>query len=166
VYKALTIGTNGSDDFIYAANFHAGTIEVFDNSYTPTTLSGGFTDPTLPAGYAPFDIKNIGGDLYVTYALQDVDKHDVSGPGHGFVDVFDTNGNLITRFIMNGPLNSPCGLALAPGDFGAFSNDLLVGNFGDSMVSAFNPVTGAFLGTWMTPAAPHRCSRSVGTCVW
>ena len=147
VYKGLALDNNGQD-LLYAANFHNGTIDVFTSSFAPTTVPGGFTDPTLPAGYAPFDIQNIGGLLYVTYAKQDQAKHDdVSGPGNGYVDVFNANGVLQTRLISNGPLNSPWGIALAPANFGTFSNDLLVGNFGDGTINAFNPVTGAFLGT-------------------
>ena len=92
-------------------------------------------------------MQNINGKLYVTYAKQDADKHDdVAGLGNGFVDVFDTNGNLLEQLVSNGPLNSPWGLALAPGNFGQFSNDLLVGNFGDGMIYAFDPITGALLG--------------------
>jgi hypothetical protein len=103
-----------------------------NENFAATTVSGGFQDSLIPTGFAPFDVQNIGGDLYVTYALQDAAKHDdVAGPHNGFVDVFDPNGNLLQRLISNGPLNSPWGLALAPANFGAFSNDLLVGNFGD-----------------------------------
>jgi uncharacterized protein (TIGR03118 family) len=92
-------------------------------------------------------VENIGGVLYVTYALQDPEKHDdVAGPGNGYVDEFDTNGNFIKRLISNGPLNSPWGLALAPANFGDFSDDLLVGNFGDGMINVFNPSTGVQLG--------------------
>src|SRR5262249_44369889 len=106
-----------------------------------------FNDPTLPAGFAPFGIRNIGGNLYVTYAKQDTDKHDdVAGPGNGFIDVFDTNGNLVRRLVSGGVLNSPWGLALAPTNFGVFSNDLIVGNFGDGLINAFDPTTGASLG--------------------
>jgi uncharacterized protein (TIGR03118 family) len=148
VYKGLALGNNGTANFLYAANFNSGHIDVFNTNYAPATLAGNFTDSTLPAGYAPFDIANIGGVLYVTYALQDGAKHDdVAGPGNGYVDEFDTNGNFIKRLISNGPLNSPWGMALAPGNFGGFSNDLLVGNFGDGMINAFNPTTGALLGS-------------------
>jgi uncharacterized protein (TIGR03118 family) len=147
IYKGLAIGSNGSGAFIYATNFHAGTIDVFDSNFAPATLSGSFTDPRIPIGYAPFGIQNIGGNLYVTYALQDENKEDdVAGPAHGFVDVFDTNGNLIRRLVSHGRLNSPWGLALAPADFGRFSNDLLVGNFGDGRINAIDPKSGAFLG--------------------
>ena len=146
VYKGVTLGNNGAD-LLYAANFNSGNIDVFDSTFAPTTVSGGFTDPNIPAGYAPFDIQNIGGKLYVTYALQDSEKHDdVAGSGHGFVDVFDTNGNFLERLISQGVLNSPWGLAVAPSTFGPLANDLLVGNFGDGTINAFNPSTGQFLG--------------------
>ena len=147
VYKGLALASNGGQQFLYAANFRAGTIDVFDSGFNPTTLGGHFTDPNIPAGFAPFNIQNIGGKLYVTYAMQDAAKHDdVAGPGNGFVDVFDTNGNFLERLVSNGPLNSPWGLALAPGNFGQFSNDLLVGNFGDGTIHAFDPTTGLLLG--------------------
>ena len=147
VYKGLALGNNGTANFLYAANFNSGNIDVFNTNFAPATLSGNFTDPSLPAGYAPFNVENIGGILYVTYALQDPAKHDdVAGPGNGYVDEFDTNGNFIKRLISNGPLNSPWGLALAPANFGDFSSDLLVGNFGDGMINVFNPTTGALLG--------------------
>ena len=147
IYKGLAMGNNGAN-LLYAANFNSGNIDVFNASFAPTTVPGGFTDPTLPAGYAPFDIANIGGLLYVTYAQQDADKHDdVAGPGNGYVDVYNTNGVLQHRLISNGPLNSPWGMTLAPGSFGPFSNDLLVGNFGDGKINAFDPTTGALLGT-------------------
>ena len=144
VYKGLAIGSNSSGTFIFATNFRFGTIEMFDSNFK---LVRSFTDHRLPQSYAPFGIQNIGGNLYVTFAKRDAAKHDdVAGPGHGFVDVFDTNGNLISRLISRGSLNSPWGLALAPNDFGQFSNDLLVGNFGDGHINAFDPDTGAFLG--------------------
>jgi uncharacterized protein (TIGR03118 family) len=147
VYKGLALGNNGTANFLYAANFNSGQIDVFDTNYTQTNLAGSFTDPNLPAGYAPFDVANIGGFLYVTYALQDAAKHDdVAGPGNGYLDEFDMNGNFVKRLISQGPLNSPWGLALAPGNFGDFSNDLLVGNFGDGTINAFNATTGVFQG--------------------
>jgi uncharacterized protein (TIGR03118 family) len=147
VYKGLAIGANGSGLFLYATNFHAGTIDVFDKKFAPARLSGSFTDPYLPGGYAPFDIQNISGKLYVTYAKQNAQKNgDVPGSGHGFVDVFDTNGHFIKRLVTRGQLNSPWGVALAANSFGRFSNDLLVGNFGNGYINAFDPNTGAFLG--------------------
>jgi len=147
VYKGLAFGSNASGDFIYATNFRFATVDVFNENFAPAHLSGNFTDPNIPNGYAPFNIQNIGGKLYVTYAKQDAAKHDdVSGAGHGFIDVYDTNGNLLQRLISHGVLNSPWGLALAPANFGQFSNDLLVGNFGNGLIHAFNPNTGALLG--------------------
>ncbi len=147
VYKGLTLDSNASGTFLYASNFNAGTIDVFNSSFAPATLSGSFTDPNLPKGFAPFNIQNIGGALYVTYAKQDTDKHDdVPGSGNGFVDVYDANGKLTERLISNGVLNSPWGLTLAPASFGAFGGDLLVGNFGDGSINAFNATTGAFDG--------------------
>src|SRR5262249_48405654 len=132
---------------IYATNFNSGKVEAFDSNFTPI-LPAGFVDPTLPNGYAPFGIQTIGGKIYVTYALQDGAKHDdVAGAGHGFLDVFDTNGNLLRRLVSQGPLDSPWGLALAPSGFGKFSGDLLVGNFGDGTINAFDPNTGTFIGT-------------------
>jgi uncharacterized protein (TIGR03118 family) len=148
VYKGIALGHNAAGDFIYATNFNAGTIDVFDSNYKPASLSGSFTDPNLPAGYAPFNIENINGSLYVTYALQDAAKHDdVAGPGNGFVDVYDTNGVLQGRFASGGALNSPWGMALAPAGFGAFGNDLLIGNFGDGTINAFDPSNGNLIGT-------------------
>lgn len=148
VYKGLATGQNGSSQLLYATNFGLGRVDVFDSSFHATTVSGGFTDPNLPAGYAPFGIRNVNGNLYVTYALQDGEHHDdVSGAGHGFVDVFNTNGVLLQRLVSQGDLNSPWGLALAPPGFGAFSGDLLVGNFGNGEIHVYDPSTGALLGT-------------------
>jgi uncharacterized protein (TIGR03118 family) len=147
VYKGLAIGSNAAGTFLYATNFRAGTVDVFDASFHQVSLAGSFTDPNLLPGYAPFGIANLGGNLYVTYALQNAAKHDdVAGPAHGFVDIYDTNGNLIRRLVTRGRLNSPWGLAMAPLNFGRFSNDLLVGNFGDGRINAVDPATGDFLG--------------------
>jgi len=140
VYKGLAIASTATGDFIYATNFHAGAVDVFDSKFKPVHTPGAFTDRTLPEGYAPFGIQNLGGAIYVTYALQNADKHDdVPGEGHGFVDAFDTAGNLVRRVASKGRLNSPWGLALAPADFGFFSGDLLVANFGDGHINAFDP---------------------------
>jgi len=147
VYKGLAIGTTPNGTYLYATDFHNNSITVLPGTGAPS-LSGTFTDPNLPAGYAPFNIQNIGGKLYVTYAVQDAAKHDdVAGPGHGIVDVFDLQGNFLQRLISNGgPLNSPWGMAIAPTGFGNFGNDLLIGNFGDGTINAFDPSTGNFLG--------------------
>ncbi len=146
VYKGLAIGSNANGTFLFATNFRFGTVEMFDSNFK---LVNSFTDPNVPNGYAPFGIQSNGGNLlYVTFALQNAQKHDdVAGPGHGFVDVFDTSGNMIRRLISRGRLNSPWGLALAPANFGKFSNALLVGNFGDGRINAFDPNTGQTLGS-------------------
>ncbi|HEY2845480.1 MAG TPA: TIGR03118 family protein [Bryobacteraceae bacterium] len=147
VYKGLAINATGANPVIYAANFNSGKIDVFDAKFAPATLAGAFVDPNLPAGFAPFNIANLGGKLYVTYALQDAKKfNDVAGRGNGFVDVFDLNGNFLSRVVSNGPLNSPWGVAIAPANWGAFSSALLVGNFGDGRINAFDASTGALLG--------------------
>jgi len=147
VYKGLAIADSHGASLLYAANFRSGMIDVFDGTFTPATTPGGFVDPRLPAGFAPFDIKLIDGRLIVTYAKQDAAKHDdVKGPGLGFVDVFSTDGYLLRRLVSRGPLNAPWWLALAPAGFGAFSHDLLVGNFGDGRISAFDLHTGEFRG--------------------
>jgi len=151
VYKGLAIGTNAKGNYLFATNFHNGTIDVFDSRFMPATLDGTFTDPNLPQGYGPFGIRNVAGDLFVTFAKQDADKHDDdSGPGRGFVDIFDTDGHLITRFATQGTLNSPWGIAHAPFDFGPFSGDILIGNFGDGRINAFDSA-GHFLGQLQDP---------------
>jgi uncharacterized protein (TIGR03118 family) len=148
VYKGLALASNDEGNFLYASNFHAGTVDVFDANFNQVQLEGSFTDHNLPDGFAPFGIQNINGKLYVSYALQNAEKHDdVAGPGNGYVDVYDTEGNLLRRLISKGKLNSPWGMALAPGNFGRFSNALLVGNFGNGRINAYNLHTGDFLGT-------------------
>jgi uncharacterized protein (TIGR03118 family) len=148
VYKGLAIVATPAAQ-LYAANFRTGTIDVFDSSFKPVALApGAFSDFAIPAGFAPFNVWNIGGNLYVTYAKQDANKQfDVPGPGNGYVAVFDTSGRLMKTLISGGPLNSPWGVAIAPATFGKFANDLLVGNFGDGTINAFDSNTGAFLGT-------------------
>lgn len=141
VYKGLAFGTTAAGNFIYATNFRAGTIDVFDSSFAPAgaKLLGNFADPDIRPGYAPFGIHNIGGNLFVTYALQDAAKHDdVRGAGHGYVDVFDTDGHLLQHFAAHGFLDSPWGVALAPQGFGALSNEVLIGNFGSGTVNAYD----------------------------
>src|SRR5262249_13865017 len=126
---------------------HNAQIDVFDKDFHLTQLAGSFTDPNLPKGYAPFNIQNLGGKLYVTYAKQDEAKHDdVAGPGLGFVDVYDMDGHLTRRLASHGPHTARGVRPFPPADFGPFSNDLLVGNFGNGRISAFNPDTGKFLG--------------------
>src|SRR5712691_1030227 len=140
VYKGLTNGSVGSSNFLYAANFRSGTVDVIDGQFHQVTWPGAFIDGSLPAHFAPFGIQNIGGFIYVTYARSEEDKHDdVSGPGNGFVDIYTTSGALVRRFASGGTLNSPWGLTAAPSTFGNFHNDILVGNFGDGRINAFTP---------------------------
>lgn len=147
-YKGLAISANGSRQLLYAADFHHARVDVFDQDFHPVALTGTFTDPRLPAGFAPFGIQAIGGDIYVTYAKQDAAKEDeVAGPGLGVVDVYTPNGDFIRRIAAGGALDAPWGIALAPAGFGEFSNQLLVGNFGDGRINAFSPTTGTALGT-------------------
>jgi|SRR5579875_3710081 uncharacterized protein (TIGR03118 family) len=141
VYTGLALANNGSANYLYAANA-AGGIDVFDTSFKPVTLSGTFTDPTLPSGYTPYNIALVGGNLYVTYA-QGLN----TGPGLGVVSEFDTSGHFIKRVATGGSLDAPWGVALAPASFGRFGGDLLIGNFGSGEISAFDPVSDAFLGT-------------------
>jgi uncharacterized protein (TIGR03118 family) len=144
VYKGLAYGVNVHGFFLFATNFNAGTVDVFgpngpDGLFTPATTDGGFIDPDIPAGYAPFGIESIDGNLLVTYAKQDAAKHDdVKGAGHGFIDIFDTDGHLLRRFASRGPLNSPWGMTRASFAFGRFSSDILVGNFGNGKINVFN----------------------------
>jgi uncharacterized protein (TIGR03118 family) len=152
VYKGLALVSTPAGKFLYATNFRFGTVEVFDSSFH---LVNSFTDPTVPAGFAPFGIHNIGGNLYVTFAKQNAAKFDDdAGPGHGFVDVFAPDGNLLQRLASQGRLDSPWGVTLAPATFGAFGGDILVGNFGDGRINAFNPTTGQFLGQLRTHGGP------------
>jgi uncharacterized protein (TIGR03118 family) len=152
VYKGLAVTNNAGQNLLYAANFHDNRIDVFDSNFTPVALAGGFTDPNLPAGYAPFNIANIGGRLLVTYAVQDgARQNDSPGVGHGIIDAFAYNGTFEGRLVTGGPLNSPWGMALAPANFGDFSGQLLVANSGDGKINAFDPTTGVYLGTLGSP---------------
>jgi uncharacterized protein (TIGR03118 family) len=140
-YTGLALAENGAGNFLYAANDGGAKINVFNGTFGAATLAGSFTDPTLPAGFTPYNIQNLGGTLYVTY------EHE--GVGGGVVDAFDTDGNFLRRIAANGPggpLEAPWGLALAPATFFPFGGALLVGNEDDGHISAFNPTTGDFLG--------------------
>ena len=147
VYKGLAMGFTSDGAFLYATNFHDGTVDVFDSKFQPAKQNK-FKDEKIPNGYAPFGIAAINGALYVTYAMQDEDKmDDVPASGHGFIDVFDFEGNLTKRFVSQGQLNSPWGMVWTPFEgFGAFDNALLVGNFGDGTINAFDFDSGDFLG--------------------
>lgn len=148
IYKGLALAKDGAKSFLYASDFHNGRIDVFDSTFGPVATAGGFVDPSIPDGFAPFNAQNIDGNLFVTYAKQDAEGHDhVSGLGNGFVNVFDPAGHLLKRFASNGWLNSPWGLAVAPDGFGPFSGALLIGNFGDGRIHAFDRALGTPLGT-------------------
>jgi len=146
VYKGLALLTNGQGTFLLAANFNSGKIDVFDRNFNPAQLTGTFTDPNLPAGYAPHGVHVIGSVIYVAYAMQDAAKHDpMIGAGLGIVDMFDMNGNFTSTFASGGTLNAPWGVVATPASFGTFSSAVLVGNFGDGTINAFDN-TGHFLG--------------------
>lgn len=149
VYKGLAIGRTSKGNFLYATNFSAGVVEMYDKDFN---LVSTFTDSSVDANFAPFGIENIGGKLFVTFALQKPSKHDdQSALGNGFVDVFETDGTFVRRFASHGALNSPWGLALAPDSFGKFSHHLLVGNFGDGRINAFDVGNGDFDGQLIDP---------------
>lgn len=146
IYKGSALATIGGDTYLYAANFQSGGIDVFKGTNLAPSLSGNFTDPGLPAGYAPFNIQLLGDKLYVAYALQGSGGDEQAGAGLGFVSVFDTQGAFLGRVGSNGTLNAPWGLAIAPSSFGQFAGDLLVGNFGDGTINAFDLATNSFVG--------------------
>ena len=146
IYKGLAIASTAQGSRLYATDFHNGRVDVFDGHFNRLELPGAFVDHDIPAGYAPFGIQTIGSNVFVTYAKQNADRHDdVAGPGFGFVDVYDTNGNLLQRVASRGTLNSPWGLAWAPASFGPFSGDLLVGNFGDGRINAYQLQNGKYV---------------------
>src|SRR6476661_2159725 len=148
-YKGLALVSTPAGKLLYATNFRFGTVEVFDSHFRRVNS---FTDPTVPAGFAPFGIHNIGGNLYVTFAKQDAAKQDDdAGPGNGFVDVFAPDGTLLQRLASQGRLNSPWAVTLAPSTFGAFGGDILVGNFGNGRIHAYDPTSGQFQGTLSRP---------------
>ena len=140
VYTGLAIETNGTSSFILAANFKANMIDVFDTTFAPAKLAGAFVDPTIPQGFAPFNVHVLNNQVYVMYASQTPNAvPPTSGAGLGFVSVFDTNGNFLKRAISGGNLNAPWGIALAPTSFGQYGGALLVGNFGDGTINAYDP---------------------------
>ena len=148
VYKGLAILTpQCCREYLALANFHAGFIATYDISFSPLATLGSFKDPNLPVGYAPFNIQQIGTEVFVTFAVQDATgTNPVVASGNGIVSVFDQEGNFIRRFASNSPLNTPWGIVQASSNFGPFSNDILIGNFGDGTINAFDPTTGNFLG--------------------
>jgi uncharacterized protein (TIGR03118 family) len=161
VYTGCAIGGTAAAPYLFAANFNAGTVDVYDLNLNlnpvpynqnaqplPYAGSSSFSNPAVPAGFAPYNVQNIGGTLFVSYALQNAAKRDsVAGVGNGYVATFNVNGSLIANLVSQGPLNSPWGMAVAPPSYGAFAGALLVGNFADGKINAFSPSTGVLLGT-------------------
>lgn len=147
VYKGLALARAGGANFLYATDFVGGKIDVFNSTFAPVAMPGGFVDPKLPKGFAPFNIQNVGGHLIVTYAKhEDGEDDETAGPGLGAVNEFDAEGNLIRRIAQRGKLNAPWGVALAPSTFGRFAGDLLIGNFGDGTINAYDAKSGKFRG--------------------
>jgi uncharacterized protein (TIGR03118 family) len=141
VYKGLALGAVGGATYLYATDLHNGKVDVFDTNFSkPAAMQGKFVDPKLPAGFVPFGIAALNGDLYVTFAKQDAAMHDeTTGAGLGYVDIFDFSGNLMSQFASAGPLNAPWGIAIAPAGFGSLQGDVLIGNFGDGAINIFSP---------------------------
>jgi uncharacterized protein (TIGR03118 family) len=148
VYTSLALATNTTGTFLLAANFgKAAAIEVYDNKFAVAKLAGSFTDPSLPAGYVPYSVHTIGSQVFVAYALRASTGGPTIAPGNGMVNIFDTNGNFVSRAVSpGGNLNAPWGVAIAPATFGIFGGDLLVGNFGDGIINAYDPKTFAYVG--------------------
>jgi uncharacterized protein (TIGR03118 family) len=147
VYKGLAMGSVKHKPRLYATNFKAGRVEMYDGNFKRITSKTAFKDNKIAAGYVPFNIQNLGGMIYVTYALRDsTGTSDVAGRGHGFVDAYTTSGVLVRRFVRGKYLNSPWGLAIAPSRFGPFAGDVLVGQFGSGVITALNPKTGKLVG--------------------
>lgn len=144
VYKGLAIATTKNGQRLYAANFRSGDVEIYNYKFT---LIKTFTDTTLTAGYAPYNVQVVSGILYVTFAKQDKTKHDsLSGAGLGYVDAFNLDGVMLRRIVSGGPLNAPWGIDIAPPGFGSLAGSLLIGNFGDGWINAFDPATGGYKG--------------------
>lgn len=155
MYTGLVKTTDAVGDVLFAADFHNRVVDGFDANFRKFATDGGFVDADLPAGYAPFGIQAIGALVYVAYARQDAQaRAPVSGAGLGLVNIFDNTGHLLKRLIQSGgPLDAPWGMAIAPANFGVFSNALLVANSGDGKINAFDAASGRFLGTLTKPDA-------------
>ena len=145
VYKGLALASNGVANFLYATDFKNNKVDVFDRNFQ---FVSSFTDPTVPAGFAPFGIQNIGGTLFVTFAKQGAPSNvdDVAGAGNGFVDIFTADGTMLKRFASGGRLNSPWAVVMAPAGFGSVAGNILIGNFGDGRIGAYDATTGTFRG--------------------
>jgi uncharacterized protein (TIGR03118 family) len=156
VYTDLALVTNTGGTYLLAPNFgQGGKVEIYDTTFKPATLAGSFTDPNIPSGYAPYAIKSLGTQVFVTYMKRTTPPfaagvgtyQEILGTNTGFVSVFDVNGNFVARAVTGGNLNAPWGVAIAPASFGIYGGDLLIGNFGDGLITAYNPTTYAYLGT-------------------
>jgi uncharacterized protein (TIGR03118 family) len=167
VYKGLAMGAVNGANFLYATDLHNNKVDVFDTNFAkPTAMQGKFVDPSMPAGFVPFGITALNGQLYVTYAMQDTAMHDeVTGAGLGYVDIFDFSGTFISRFASAGALNAPWGVAVAPAGFGTLEGDVLIGNFGDGTINIFAP-NGASLATSMGPLAVNNTPTLVIPGLW
>jgi uncharacterized protein (TIGR03118 family) len=145
VYKGLALASNGGANFLYATNFKGNAVDVFDKTFKYVSS---FTDSVVPSGYAPFGIHTINGQLWVTFAKQQgpSNEDDLKGPGNGFVDIFNPDGTKVKRLVSNGRLNSPWAVVMAPTTFGSAGGDVLIGNFGDGRIGAYDPNTGEFKG--------------------
>jgi uncharacterized protein (TIGR03118 family) len=148
IYKGCAIAMTKSGPRLYVSNFQTGEVDVYNSKFQEIHLDGAFEDSMLPANYAPFGIQNVGGNIIVTFAQRRPGSTDENhGPGKGYVDIFDADGKLLLRLQHNKTLNAPWGIAQAPGDFGSFSHRLLIGNFGDGTIHAYNAVSGKLEGT-------------------
>jgi len=151
-YKGMELASNGTTTLLYTVDFFNAKVRVYDGTWTEVSLSGSFTDPRLPAGYAPYNIRKLGNRLFVLYAKQNAQKNEAQeGPGLGLVDIFDLNGNFLRRFTAGGKLNAPWGIAQAPPSFGTFGGNVLVGNLGDGKITAYDANTGAMKGQLANP---------------
>jgi uncharacterized protein (TIGR03118 family) len=153
IFKGLALArVRGHGPMLFASDFGNNAVDVFNSRFHPVNTHGRFHDPNLPRGFAPFGIQNIDGKLYVSYAKQGTPPDEVDAPHLGYVDVYSTRGHLIRRLVSRGALNAPWGLARAPRHFGRFSGALLVGNFGDGLIHAYNIHTGDMLGALRRPS--------------
>jgi uncharacterized protein (TIGR03118 family) len=162
IYLGLAIADNGAGQHLYVANFNHNEVEVLDRTFQEVDLSGDFTDPGLPARYSPFNVMAINGSIFVAYAKQDAaGDEELHGEGLGVVDQYDLNGNFLARVATFGDLNAPWGMAMAPAmsetvNFGKFSGDLLVGNFGDGRIHAFRATADGWEAVGVIKGTNHR----------
>jgi uncharacterized protein (TIGR03118 family) len=150
-YKGDALGTSTSGLTLYAANFNTGKVDLYNSNFGATTSGA---DPSMPSGFAPFNVTIINNQLYVAYAMQKGDGDDLAGAGNGFIDIFSLDGVFQKELVMHGALNSPWGMTIAPDNFGDAKGKLLVGNFGDGKINIFDPSSGNYIGT-LNDASGH-----------